>query len=133
MRAHQYSSDQKEILNDQSAQTTARVASVAYRLWLPFLINRVLNLTKSRSVKPQKKAVTTNMTGPQKMYRGVCRDFENRVALYVGHHGWPTKKMLGFRWSKKAKITLETISFWQIIFISIFRFSPFLYTMKACQ
>ena len=130
MRAHQYSSDQKEISNDQSAQTTARVASVAYRLRLPFLINRVL---KVKERKTTKKAVTTNMTGPQKMYRGVCRDFENRVALYVGHHGWPRKKMLGFRWSKKANTTLETISFWQIIFISIFRFSPFLYTMKACQ
>ena len=44
LRAHQYSSDQKKILKDQSAQTTARVVSVAYRLWLPFLINRVLNL-----------------------------------------------------------------------------------------
>ena len=55
------------------------------------------------------------------------------MALYVGHHGWPTKKILGFRWSKKAKITLETISFWQNISISIFKFSPFLYTMKACQ
>ena len=50
LRAHQYSSDQKKILKDKSAQTTARVASVAYRLWLPFLINRVLNLTKLRSV-----------------------------------------------------------------------------------
>ena len=37
-------------LKDQSAQTTARVVSVAYRLWLPFLINRVLNLTMLRSV-----------------------------------------------------------------------------------
>ena len=33
---------------------------------------------------------------------------------------------LGFRWSKKAEITLETISFWQNISISIFKFSPFL-------
>ena len=39
--------------------------------------------------------------------------------------------MLGFRWSKKAKITLETISFWQNISISIFKFSSFLYTMKT--
>ena len=45
----------------------------------------------------------------------------------------PTKNILGFRWSKKAKITLETIDFWQNISISIFKFSPFLYTMKACQ
>ena len=43
------------------------------------------------------------------------------VALHVGHHGWPTKKIFGFRWSKKAKITLETISFGQNI--SIFKFS----------
>ena len=27
-------------------------------------------------------------------------------ALYIGYHGWPTKKSFGFRWSKKAKITL---------------------------
>ena len=46
LRAHQYISDQKKILKEQSAQTNARVVSVAYRLWLPFSINRVLNLTK---------------------------------------------------------------------------------------
>ena len=43
------------------------------------------------------------------------------------------KEKLGFRWSKNAKITLETISFWQIISTSIFKFSAFLYTMKVCQ
>ena len=58
---------------------------------------------------------------------------DREVAVNDGNHGWPTKKILGFRWSKKAKITLETISFWQNISISIFKFSPFLYTMKACQ
>ena len=42
-------------------------------------------------------------------------------------------KILGFRWSKKAEITLETISFWQNISISVFKFSPVLYAMKACQ
>ena len=41
-------------------------------------------------------------------------------ALYVGHHGWPKKKILGFRWFKKAEITLETIIFWQNIFLSVF-------------
>ena len=50
LRPDQYSSDQKKILKDQSAQTAARVVSVAYHLWLPFLINRVLNLIKLRSV-----------------------------------------------------------------------------------
>ena len=55
------------------------------------------------------------------------------VTLYVGLDGWPTKKILGFWWSKKAEITLETISFWQNISINIFRFSQFLYAMKACQ
>ena len=42
------------------------------------------------------------------------------------------KKTLGFRWSKKAKIPLETIFFWQSISISTFKFSPFLYTKKTC-
>ena len=38
-----------------------------------------------------------------------------------------------FQWFKKAKITLETISFWQNISISIFKFCQFLYTVKACR
>ena len=50
LRAHQHSSDQMKILKDQSAQTTTRASGLAYRLWLPFSINRVLNLTKLRSV-----------------------------------------------------------------------------------
>ena len=29
-----------------------------------------------------------------------------REALYVGHHGWLAKKILDFRWSKKAEIAL---------------------------
>ena len=37
--------------------------------------------------------------------------FKRGGALYVGHHGWLTKKILDFRWSKKAKITLKAISF----------------------
>ena len=48
--AHQHSSDQKKIVRDQSAQTTARVVSVTYCLWLTLSINKVLNLTKLRSV-----------------------------------------------------------------------------------
>ena len=45
-------------------------------------------------------------------YRGRSRDFEKgEGALYVGRHGWPTKKILGFRWSKKAKTKLEIKSF----------------------
>ena len=44
----------------------------------------------------------------------------------------------GFIWSKKTKITLETISFWRNISISIFQiFSDFIYTetlpMKSYQ
>ena len=48
--AHQYSSDQMNIRKYQNAQTTAVVVGVGNRLWLPFLIYRVLNLTKLRSV-----------------------------------------------------------------------------------
>ena len=39
--------------------------------------------------------------------------------LYVGHHGCPTKKILGFRWSKKAKITLKIQVFGET-FLSVF-------------
>ena len=60
-------------------------------------------------------------------------DFEKGWHSMSTNHGWPTKKMLGFRWSKMAKITLETISFWQNISMSIFKVSPFLYIMKACR
>ena len=50
LRAHQCSSDQMKILKDQSAQTTTRAVGIANRLWQPFSINRVLNLTKLRSI-----------------------------------------------------------------------------------
>ena len=49
--------------------------------------------------------------------RGGSRDFEKRGPL--------CRPKLGFRWSKKVKITLETITSWQNISISIFKFSPF--------
>ena len=32
--------------------------------------------------------------------------------VLFGHHSWPAKKILDFRWSKKAEITLEIVSFW---------------------
>ena len=64
--------------------------------------------------------------------QGRIQRFWKGVALYVGHHGWPAKKILGYRWSKKAKITLKTISVWQNIFISIFKFSQFL-SIKSYQ
>ena len=36
---------------------------------------------------------------------GQIQIFLKEGALYVGHHGWPAKKIFGFRWSKKAEIT----------------------------
>ena len=39
-----------KILKDHIAQTAARFVSVVYGLWLAFLINRVHNLAKLRSV-----------------------------------------------------------------------------------
>ena len=42
LTARQGSSDQVKILKYQIAQTTTRVVGVAYRLFLPFSINRVL-------------------------------------------------------------------------------------------
>ena len=56
--------------------------------------------------------------------------FFSRGTLYVGHHYWKKKKMLGFRWSKKVKITLETISFWRNISFSIFNLSIFIYNER---
>ena len=67
--------------------------------------------------------------------RGGYRDFEKGGwggGLYIDHQGWPVKKILVFRWFKKAEVTPETISFWQNISISIFKFSPFL-SIKSYQ
>ena len=50
--------------------------------------------------------------GPEILKRGRGR--------YVNEHGWPTKKILGFRWSEKVKITLETIRFWGKYFFQYF-------------
>ena len=66
-------------------------------------------------------------------YEGRIQIFWKGVALYVGHQSWPMNEILGFRSSKRAKITLETIKCWQNISMSIFKFSSFLHTMKACQ
>ena len=59
--------------------------------------------------------------------RGGSKDFQKRGegVLYISHHGWIAKKILAFTWSKKAKITPETISLSQNTLISIFKFSPF--------
>ena len=65
--------------------------------------------------------------------QGRIQRFWIRGPLYVGHQVCPTKKISGFRWSKNAKITLETISFCQNIFFSIFKVSRFLYAMKTCR
>ena len=69
--------------------------------------------------------------------RGGSRDFEKGGRLYVGHHGWPKKNILGFRWSEKAKITLETKAFGET-FLSVFsNFLHFMYNeslaMKSYQ
>ena len=53
-------------------------------------------------------------------YQGRIQRFWKGVALYAGHHSWPTNEILGFRRSKRAKMTLETIKCWQNISISIF-------------
>ena len=37
-----------------------------------------------------------------------------RRALYTVQDGWQAKKFLGLRWSKKTKITLETVNFGEI-------------------
>ena len=66
--------------------------------------------------------------------RGGSRDFEKgghsmSAAIVV----WRSK-FLGFRWSKKAKITLETISFWPNISFSIFKmFSIFKVQWKLAK
>ena len=46
-----------------------------------------------------------------KFSSGTDPEILKKRALYVAHHGWPGKKIIGFRWSKKAKITLKSISF----------------------
>ena len=60
--------------------------------------------------------------------QGRIQRFSKEGVTYVGHHGWLTKKILGFRWSKKAKTMLETKVFGET-FLSVF--SNFLHLMKA--
>ena len=60
---------------------------------------------------------------------GSIRSFwEGEQTLYVGHHGWPTNKILDFRWSKKDKVMLEAIyKFFGKMFLSIFPNFPHFY------
>ena len=68
-------------------------------------------------------------------YPGAIPDiFKREVGvLYVDHHGWPTKKILGLRWFEKAKITLETQAFGKIFKSTSSSFLQFLYKMKSCR
>ena len=50
------------------------------------------------------------------LYQGGIQRFLKEGVLYVGHHSLPVKKILGFRWSKKAEIMLETGK----LFLSVF-------------
>ena len=57
---------------------------------------------------------------------GADPEILERRRFYVYHYDWSAKKILGFRWSKKVEITIETIHFWRNISIIIFKFTPFL-------
>ena len=61
--------------------------------------------------------------------RGRFKDFE-KGSMLVTMVGW--QRNLDLRWSKKVEIVLKTISFGQNIYISIFKFSPFL-SIKSYQ
>ena len=64
-----------KILKYRSVQTTARVVSVGYRLWQPFLINKVLSLTKLRSVIlyiPSRFSMNKNFLRPEWIKQYVC-------------------------------------------------------------
>ena len=66
------------------------------------------------------------MLGVHIVYAGANPEiFKRGEALYAGHRGWPVMNILGFRWSKKTEETLETISFWRNIYISISDFLQF--------
>ena len=77
-------------------------------------------------------------TGNRLIYQRKAKDDKNCTIwmLEAGEDPEIMKRggdFLGFRWPKKAKIMLETISFWQNISINILKFPPFLYPKKVCQ
>ena len=74
---------------------------------------------KSDVIKDVSSAKMSYSFAAVKVLRGGSRD--------VGDHSWLTKKILGFRWSKNAKITLETKAFGET-FLSVF--SNFLHFYK---
>ena len=47
--------------------------------------------------------------------QGWIQIFLREGVLYVGHHGWLAKKTLGFRWSKKVEVTLDTVSIFKFL------------------
>ena len=115
----------------QTAAKSSRFISVYPTFYCKPRIKGLIckSITVSFRIKLTLKLTVNNV----KHYtQGLMQRFWKGGALYVGHHGWPAKKRLGFRWSKKAEITLETISFGQNISISIFKFSSFL-SIKSYQ
>ena len=78
------------------------------------------------TLKSDTKCIVEDEKNDLLIKRYMNQDVQGRIQTFLKSlHGWPVKKILGFRWSKKAEITLETISFWQNISISIFKFSKF--------
>ena len=71
--------------------------------------------------------------GKRTIARGGPRNFQKGGGeLYVRHHGWLTKKILGFRWSKKAKITLKNV--FGEMFLSVFLNCLYFYILwKPCR
>ena len=43
--------------------------------------------------------------------RGRSRDFEKGGVLYVGHHGWAVKRIIGFRMSKNNRNNVRNYKF----------------------
>ena len=96
--------------------STLRRRDLAF--WLLFkinFINAVGNTTGEASVSTGDSSSPKN----DRVNAGADPEILKRGVLYVGHHGWPTKKILGFKWSKKAKIMLETKAFGET-FLSAF-------------
>ena len=112
--------------------TSAKRVNILSKFMLSMLQNLYLNLLWATFASNWTKANYKRCSSGFLQQSRIQRFWKGR-ALYVGSHGWPTKKVLRFRWSKTTTITLETISFWRNISIIIFKFSPFLYAMKACQ
>ena len=122
--------DSQHLFHAKQLSVSIKVTYTFFRTALKKVL-RVWSINKKQSKKFKKESIGIPGADPE-IFKREGGEGGGR-ALSVGYHGWPTKKILGLRWSKKGKndvrnyfLTNYFLTHWRI-----FKLCPFLHNIKA--